>query len=101
MQKLEDLETFRSEELVEKVVEYATSSSSLKQLNAVLWGTKHRVRDERFIAAMLNMLNSDARFFGMPLSDYTQAALHVLGVQEYTGDDYSVLRLIQSDFNFG
>lgn len=98
MQKLDDIWKRRPEDFKTMVLKYASSDSPIENLNAVLYGAKYKLSDERFILALHKMLDSDARFFGTPLSSFVQAALDVLGVQKYSGDDDYVMELIQSEF---
>ncbi len=70
-------------------------------LNAVLFGAKYKIKNPNFINTIRNkLLYSEDSFFGIKLSDYVQAALHVLGVQKYVGYDYFINRLIESNFDF-
>lgn len=43
---------------------------------------------------------SETKIWGFDLRYYAIAALHLLGIEEYTGDDKNVLRLIKELPNF-
>lgn len=98
MMKLEDIRKQNPDRFNDFVVQYATSNSPIENLNAVLFGTKYRCKEQKFIEALKKLLDSPERFFGTPIKLYVQAALDVLGVQHYTGDDSFVTSLIQSGF---
>lgn len=84
---------------VDVIISGATSSSPLLNLNAVLYGTKFKIKSKEFTSALKdNLVHSNEKFFGMPLSEIVIAALDVLGVEKYSGTDKLILRLISSEF---
>lgn len=99
MKKLEELEEIGGEALREGVVTYANSTSCADNISAVICGVKHGIRDPRFLSALEGMTGSDAKIFGNRLSSFAKAALHVLGIREYTGDDDLALTLIETGFD--
>ena len=99
MQKLDVIHEKNLDEFNQILLEYASSDLPIENLNAVLFGTKFGVKDDRFIGALKDMLKSDATFFGNPLRVFVQAALDVLGVEKYTGDESLAFRLIETKFD--
>ncbi|MBP0954104.1 MAG: hypothetical protein J6M90_00510 [Oscillospiraceae bacterium] len=73
-------------------------NSPIVQLNALIYGTKAKIQNSVFVNSLKSLIGSRAVFFGVPMEKYVLAALDVLGVQNYQGDDDFVLRLIHSDF---
>lgn len=96
--KLDEIRENSVDQFNNIVVRYATSDSPIENLNAVLFGTKYKCKEQQFVDALVKMLDSPERFFGTPLKLYVQASLDVLDVQHYTGDDNFVIELIQSGF---
>lgn len=79
----------------------AESDLPILNLNAVIFGTQNRISSEKYISLLKDkFLKSDISFFGMPFSKIVTAALDVLGVEKYAGNDDSIIRLINSNFIF-
>ncbi len=77
------------------------SDIPILNLNAIIYGTRYKYNDPEFIDTMkLRFADSKITFFGMELSEFVSASLHLLGVQEYAGDDLLVKNLIRSQFDF-
>lgn len=86
---------------IEAIIFGAKSDLPILNLNAVLYGAKYKVSSEKFISLLKEkLIKSEASFFGVPLSSYIVAALDVLGVEKYSGDDNLIIRLVDSNFNF-
>lgn len=86
---------------VDAIIFGAESDSPILNLNAVIFGTQNKVLSDKYIALLKEkLIKSDTAFFGMPLSKIVTAALDVLGVEKYSGNDASVIRIIKSDFKF-
>ena len=67
----------------------AESDLPIDNLNALLFGTKYKIKTHRFISAIKNkMLCSKASFFGVPMKKYAIAALDVLDIDKYSGKYY-------------
>lgn len=89
-----------SENNAEAIIFGAKSDLPVLNLNAVIFCAKYNVKLENFIFMLKNsFINSDITFFGMPFSKIAIAALDVLGVEKYSGDDSLVKQLIDSKFN--
>ena len=84
----------------EAILEGAYADSSFLFFIAVLWGTRYKVKNIKFISALRDrLIHSKARFFGINLSDFVIAALDILDEERYEGDDPVVLYLISTNFD--
>ncbi len=82
-----------------EIIRGISSDSPIVQLNALIYGTKNHVSDLKFTEGVKSIVQtSNVRFFGVPFKKYAMAALDVLKIQEYNGDDDFIQRLIQSEF---
>ena len=103
MQKLENLGNYLAsatrQEIEAEIIEYSNSVNGLNRLNSILFGAKYGVRAERFITRLIDMSTDNATtFFGTPMSSFAKAALDILGVEKYTGDDDYIRIMIDSGF---
>lgn len=80
------------------IVQGITNESPIVQLNALIYGTKMKLKSQTFVGGVHSLTDSDSVFFGVPMWKYAKAALHVLEIKKYTGDDDFILRLIDSGF---
>lgn len=79
----------------------AESNIPILNLNAVIFGVKYRVSSDQFISLLKDkLLKSEVSFFGMKFSKIVTAALDVLNIEKYYGDDKLIMQLINSQFNF-
>ncbi len=75
------------------------SDSAIVALNAILAGTRHTVKNSTFIDGIRNIsTNSTDTIMGIPLRKYAIASLHILGEEQYSGDDAIIKHFIQSRF---
>ena len=92
------METATASEIEEEVFKLS-ESGGLRRLNSILYGAKYQVRSERFINNVIAMSSDDqTKFFGTPISSFAKAALDILGVKKYTGDDRYIHEMIESGF---
>ena len=61
---------------------------------------RSQTKDETVIAELKKMKSDNAQIAGHSISDFSLAALDVLNVEKYTGNNENVLRIIQSRFDF-
>lgn len=78
----------------------ATSSMPILQLNAVIYGTKNKLRYPEFVSFLNNNENNEIYFLGVSLSKIIMASLDVLGIKKYNGNDEEVKKIIESKFDF-
>lgn len=82
----------------EVIIENISSSTSILTLNAIMAGTKFGLRSPTFLDGVVLAEESDVVLLGVPLKSVAAASLHLLGKKEYTGNDPSVISLINSKF---
>ncbi len=76
------------------------SDIPILNLNAVNFGTKYHCQRKEFIDRLKKLTDSNITFFGNEMKQFAVAALDVLGVQTYTGNDAFIKKLITSQFQF-
>lgn len=80
----------------ETIISCINSHVPLLVLDSVIYGGKHKVKELSYIEKLKEHLhNSNVAFFGTPLSTYIKAALDVLDVLPYNGDDEYVKNWIE------
>lgn len=108
MRKLENMDTDvqnaikrMSDNDVQEIINCINSELPILKLNAIMFGTKFKIKKSEFVNALKNIsTNSKITFFGVGLSKFALASLHLLKIQEYEGTDDTVNRFIKSDFDF-
>ena len=95
---LDNLSTASESEIVEAMNSKIRMASSFAAFEAV----KRKLSDEQ-IADGLKKMTSDNQFFWEPyhVSDLAHAALHILGLQKYSGNDPNVLYWIDAKMDIG
>ena len=82
------------------ILEGIHAESSLLNLNAVIQGAKLKIKNEDFVFALIQLLDSHkVAPRGVELQPFVEAALDVLGVKEYKGDNRLIRDLIVCEFN--
>lgn len=82
----------------EAIISCVDSEKSILVMNALMAGTKMMVRDERFLSGVKKAKKSEVVLLGIPLKKVAVAAEHLLGIQEYMGNDKVILAMISSEF---
>ena len=86
-------------EIADTVLRLSKSDVPGERLQAIVCGTKYRAVTQQFLDSLEEMAGDDtAIFFGTPISSFAKAALDVLGVREYTGEDRYIHEMIESGF---
>ena len=67
-------------------------------LNAIIAGTKFNVCDPKFVKGVLDAERCETQLLNIPIKHVANAALHLLGIKEYQGDDLQVKAMIESKF---
>ena len=98
--KLRECLADKSQAEIETVITLLSESKSpMERLNAILFGAKYKVKTAQFIDNVSRMTSGETNtFFGTPMSSFATAALDVLGVKKYTGDDGYILEMVESGF---
>ena len=70
-------------------------------VNAIIAGTQQKIRDDAFVD-QLNQIADDfeTKMLNIPLSFFAIAALDILGIKTYNGDDEHIKIMIDSKFSF-
>ncbi len=105
MKRLEDMNT---QELISEMqsqnydaILYCIKAKlPILNLNAVVFGARYKYKSDDFLRSLVLLESSPHSFFGMPMSSFVLAALDVLDVRHYDGDDEFIKRIIQSQFQF-
>ncbi len=98
--KLRECLAYKSQAEIETVItQLSESKSPMERLNAILLGAKYKVKNAQFLNNVSEMSGDEGNtFFGTPMSTFATAALDVLGVKKYTGDDGYILEMVESGF---
>lgn len=78
------------------------SDNAISRMVAIINCTKFKIDDSKTIEDIIN-LTEDTSFIdicGLKVCEVALASLHLLKVKKYTGENNSVLRLIESGFEF-
>ena len=79
---------------------YLASDNEYGQAWAVGACVKHHYTDEETFRLLEALQHGDGAPMGIPVRDLATAALHVLGLKEYTGDQENILWMIKDKFQF-
>ena len=83
------------------IMEAANSNNPFWQLHSIINGTRIGLKSDEYIELIKNeFMHSEAKFLGMRMSYFAEAALDILGIEKYTGEDSTVKNLIKSKMNF-
>lgn len=85
---------------VETIISCVRSQTPIIVLNSIIFGTINGVSNIDFINQVKVLTDSDVTFFGNPLSAFAVAALHLLKIKEYNGNDRLINDLINSKMEF-
>ena len=83
--------------IVEMALEHA---GALYRVNGIISAVNHKLLSPKIIEMIKYLKNDKTVISGYKVSDFSEAALDILDIEKYTEDSESVLRLIQSKFNF-
>ena len=78
------------------IVEAIESSSPILQLNGLMFASKYSVYEASDAIKKLDC--KDNKFMGTPLSNFKIAAMHLLGIAEYKGNETQIKEMIESKF---
>lgn len=71
---------------------------SVLRVDSIRSAVRHRITDSDIVGKIVEMKNDDAPGFEfLTVSDFAVSALHILGIEEYTGNDEDILRLIKDN----
>jgi hypothetical protein len=84
----------------EMILESIRSETPILILNAIISGTQQKIRDEKYIDGLRMATLNNIALLNVKISELAVAALDVLGIEEYHGDDQRITSYIESAFNF-
>lgn len=72
------------------------------QINAIIHSTRLKIIDKYIIQKILSLKDSKnyLNICAFTVGEFAAASLHLHGVEEYTGDNDSIKRLVESKFIF-
>lgn len=76
-----------------------SSKNEYLVMNAILCGTKRKIKNDEFIAGVKKAQDSETVLLGYPLKSVAEASLLFLTDKEYDGDDELVKSLIKNKFD--
>lgn len=85
---------------VELIEKYISSNDSLGCVLAIGACVKHKVCTDRIKDALFNLKDSTMREFCFSISDLANAALSLLKIKDYEGDNKLVIEMIENEFDF-
>lgn len=83
------------------VIDGISSKNPIVVANAIIAGAQQNIKDSKFILELKNLVDStDIVLMGLPVSFIAIAALDILDVEKYQGDDDYIQSLINSKLAF-
>ncbi len=83
-----------SNDFLEKIVNDMKSDTPGVVMQAMLSGTDKRIADERFISEVKKHKNDNTCLLNVPIGYVAKAALDVLGVEKYAGNNEYIINMI-------
>lgn len=87
---------------IESIRKGIVSESVLIKIDAIICTVKWKINDESIMNQIQLSKNDDRylRSVAYTIGEFATAALHLCGIEKYSGNNNSVLRLIDSGFQF-
>lgn len=77
-----------------------SSMSSVEVLNAIVAGTRLKLKDKEFIKGLEKAGNNEEALMGIPIKEFAMAALDILNIEKYSGNSVRVREMIQCGLKF-
>lgn len=85
----------------EIIIEGIFSKSQIVVANAIIAGAQQSIKEPKFVAELKNLVNdTEIVLMGIPVSSIATAALDILGIIKYKGNDEYIQSLISSKLAF-
>lgn len=85
----------------ETILKGISSKTQIMVANAIIAGTQQGITDTVFVDELKKLVsNTEIILMGIPISDIAIAALDILGITKYNGDDEYIHSLITSKLAF-
>lgn len=78
------------------------SNDTVLRINAIIHSTTFKINDKYIIEKIESLTedNNYLRICAFTVGEFATASLHIRGIKKYSGDNISIKRLIESQFNF-
>jgi len=87
-----------SEKLVAEALEH---NGALYRVNGITSAVNHKIISPIIVEKIIKLKDDNVvTICGAYVSEYAIAALDILGIEKYTGNEFRILRLIEAGFNF-
>ena len=82
------------------IINGLSHKGALIRINAVMFAVKYKCKKNNVIELIKELLTDNTEVDGYSVSQFSIAALDVLGITKYTGNDENVVELIDDEFLF-
>lgn len=82
------------------IIECLSFSGAIFRMDAIACACIHHYKDDEIIKKIKELKNDTISLDGYSVSSFAHAALELLGIEKYTGNNYKVVNLIESNFDF-
>ena len=80
------------------ILEALSHKGLLVRINGIIFATKFRVKRPEIVETIKSLQSDSAWYDGYSVSQFATAGLHIMGEEDYVGDDETILELIESRF---
>ena len=70
------------------------------KFNGIIACVMENIKTDKVASRLKELKNDTTTIAGHPISDFSLAALDVLGIEKYQGDDEGIIEIIDSQFKF-
>ena len=81
------------------IVKGVFSPAPIVVMNAILAGTQHNLHDTGFVDGVRRAVESNEILLNIPLRSVAIASLHLLGIEQYCGQDNMIWSMINNKLN--
>ena len=82
------------------IINNLSKSGSYYKYNGIISCVQSNKITDEVVEKLIILKNDNSRIAGHTIADFSVAALDILGIEQYDGDDNSIKQLIESKFNF-
>lgn len=82
------------------IINGISSRSSIEVLNAIVAGTRLKLKDKMFVKSLEKAKDNEESLMGIPIKEFAIASLDILNIQKYSGDSDRVREMIQCELKF-
>ena len=85
---------------MDKVSDNLNKNGSFYKFNGIVECVKNHLTTEEIVSKLKALKTDDSQITGHSISDFSIAALDIMGIEKYNCDDMSIMALINSNFDF-